>query len=65
MMTSETKRKLLNGRELIAAISVQNEIEPSVLVRGTKANFPAHTDEEQATIQSYLGTLIVLQKINK
>lgn len=58
-MSIEAQRKLLNARELIAAVNAQNEIEASVLVRGSKANFPAHTDEERATIKSYQGTLTV------
>lgn len=61
---SEIKSKLLNARELIAAINVQNEIEATVLVRGSKANFPEHTDEECATIESYQGALNV-QNINQ
>lgn len=59
IMASQTKRNLLNARELIAAINVQNEIEATVLVRGAKANFPEHTDEERATIKSYQGALNV------
>lgn len=52
----EKKSKLLNARELIAVTNLQNEIESTVLVRGSKANFPEHTDEEHAIIKSYQGT---------
>lgn len=54
-MSSATKNKLLNARELIAVTNLQNEIEANVLVRGLKAAYPNNTDEERATIKSYQG----------
>lgn len=56
-MSNETNSKLLNARELIAVTNLQNEIEATVLVRGSKATLPNNTDEERATIKSYQGTL--------
>lgn len=61
-MSSITKSKLLNARELIAVTNLQNEIEATVLVRGVKATHPSNTDEERATIESYQGTLTANRK---
>lgn len=61
-MSSVTKSKLLNAKELIAITNLQNEIEATVLVRGLKATYPNNTDEERATITSYQGMLTVNTK---
>lgn len=54
-MSSQSTRKLLSARELIAQTNLHNEIDPSVLVRGLKLKFPQYTDEERATVKSYQG----------
>lgn len=54
-MSQQATIKLLSAQELIAQTNLHNEIEPSILVRGLKSKFPKNTDEERATVKSYLG----------
>lgn len=54
-MPNETRLKLLSVQEVISQTNLFNEIEPSILVRGLKSSAPKNTDEERATVKSYLG----------
>lgn len=54
-MSEKQLKKLLDVNDLISQINLNNMVDSTMLVRGTKITFPRNTVEERTKMKSYQG----------